>query len=294
MKHPVRLFILVLVSSLFASCQKAVFEEDDGGGKKDGVALRFQVTQFEQMPFGVNEATRATDIGKTCTRLNFAVYQKGTRVEQINQLSTDDGFGSVNLTLTTGKYLLVVLAHSCEGNATMTDPAKVTFPNNKVTDTFWYGDSIEVGQDSVYALKLKRAVGMFRLQTTDTVNTNVKMVRFYYTGGSSTFDAVKGVGCVNSKQTENFTLTDDMVGTTQSFEAYSFPKADSEALAVKVTTHDAANNVIWEETLSGVPIQRNVITVYKGRLFSRTDKNNSGFNFDFDSDDEWTTREYTF
>lgn len=295
MKQSVSLFVLAVICALFSACQKAVLDEDDGGGnKKDGVALRFQVTQFEQMSFDVNNATRATDVGKVCTRLNFAVYQNGTRVEQINQLATDADFGSVNLSLATGKYLLVVMAHSCGGNATMTDPSKVTFPNNKLTDTFWYGDSIEVREDSTYSLKLQRVVAMFRLQTTDTVTTNVKMVRFYYTGGSSTFDAVNGVGCVNSKQTENFTITNDMVGTVSNFEAYTFPKADSNVLNIKLSTHDQASSVIWEETLSNVPIQRNVITVYKGRVFSRSDKNAGGFNVDLNSDDEWTTNEYVF
>ncbi len=295
MKQFVSLFVLAVICALFSSCQKAVLDEDDGGeNKKDGVALRFQVTQFEQMPFDVNEATRATDVGKACTRLNFAVYQNGARVEQINQLAADADFGSVNLSLATGKYLLVVMAHSCSGNATMTDPSKVTFPNNKLTDTFWYGDSIEVREDSTYSLKLQRVVAMFRLQTTDTVTTNVKMVRFYYTGGSSTFDAVNGVGCVNSKQTENFTITNDMVGTVRNFEAYTFPKVDSNVLNIKLSTHDQASSIIWEETLSSVPIQRNVITVYKGRVFSRSDKNVGGINVDLNSDDEWTTNEYVF
>ena len=189
---------------------------------------------------------------------------------------------------------MVVLAHSCDGIATMTDPAKITFPNNKVTDTFWYSDSITVEQDCTYQLKLKRAVAMFRLQATDAVTADVKMVRLYYTGGSSTFDAINGVGCVNSKQWENFNITDDMVGTVRNFEVYSFPKADNKGLNVTVTTHAKNSDRIFEKEIANVPIQRNVITVYKGRLFSKNADSKGDFNVDLSSDDEWTTNEFTF
>ena len=295
MKLFVRLMAFFIMSAAFSSCQKAVFDEDDGGaGAVDGVAIRFQVTQFEQIPFGSTSTSRATDVGKACTQINFAIYQNGTRVKQINQKASDADFGAVNLSLKEGRYLVVVLAHSCDGIATMTDPAKITFPNNKVTDTFWYSDSITVEQDCTYQLKLKRAVAMFRLQATDAVTADVKMVRLYNTGGSSTFDAINGVGCVNSKQWENFNITDDMVGTVRNFEVYSFPKADNKGLNVKVTTHDKNSNRIFEKEIANAPIQRNVITVYKGRLFSKNADSKGDFNVDLSSDDEWTTNEFTF
>lgn len=51
MKLFVRLMVFFIMSAVFSSCQKAVFDEDDGGGGAvDGVAIRFQVTQFEQIP----------------------------------------------------------------------------------------------------------------------------------------------------------------------------------------------------------------------------------------------------
>lgn len=65
MKLFVRLMAFFIMSAAFSSCQKAVFDEDDGGGGAvDGVAIRFQVTQFEQIPFGSTSTSRATDVGK--------------------------------------------------------------------------------------------------------------------------------------------------------------------------------------------------------------------------------------
>ncbi len=286
--------VFALIGMSLCSCQKAVFDDEEEG-LGDGVKLQFHITQFEQVPFDVADATRGTDIRKICPHLNFAVYQSGERVKQINQTSSEGNFGSFNLSLKPGQYQLVVLAHSSEENPTMTDPCKVAFTNKgKVTDTFGYGDTITVTNDSAYHIKLKRLVAMVRLQTTDTVTREAKLVRFYYTGGSSTLDAMKSVGCVNSKQVASFDLTSDMVGKPATFDIYTFPKADNKGLNLQVTTHDSKNNVLVQENISNVPIQRNMITLYKGRLFNRNADSKGDFNVDLNSDDEWTTDEHPF
>ncbi len=291
MRKTVSLIVFALICAMFFSCQKAVVDNEDAETAK----LRFNITQFEQIPFDFTSATRGTNISNVCTRLNFAVYQDGERKEQINQLSTDNDFGTFNLALQPGTYQLVVLAHSSEANPTMTDPCKITFTNkDKVTDTFWYGDTLVVNNDSTCQIKLKRAVAMVRLQTTDTVTNNVKLVRFYYTGGSSTFDALKGVGCVNSQQAVNFDITSDMIGKQMTFDVYTFPKAENNGLNLKVTTHDKNNNVLVEKTLSNVPVKQNVITLYKGPLFDRSASGKADFHIDLESDDEWATEEYSF
>lgn len=85
-----------------------------------------------------------------------------------------------------------------------------------------------------------------------------------------------------------------MVGTVRNFEVYSFPKADNKGLNVTVTTHDKNSNRIFDKEIANAPIQRNVITVYKGRLFSKNADSKGDFNVDLSSDDEWTTNEFTF
>ena len=78
----------------------------------------------------------------------------------------------------------------------------MTFPNNKVTDTFfYYGDLVVGTEKQSYDLTLTRAVAMFRLVLTDDeIPSTVAKLKFYYLGGSSTFrltadpdwDAVNG------------------------------------------------------------------------------------------------------
>jgi hypothetical protein len=46
-----------------------------------------------------------------------------------------------------------VCRHSCDGSATITSTEKVTFPNNKVTDTFYYyGDLVVTAEKQSYDL----------------------------------------------------------------------------------------------------------------------------------------------
>ena len=79
------------------------------------------------------------------------------------------------------QYQLVVIAHNGEGSATITSTEKVTFPNNKVTDTFYYyGDLIVTSEVQSYDLTLTRAVAMFRLVLTDDeIPSSVTKFKFY-------------------------------------------------------------------------------------------------------------------
>ena len=195
-------YLFIALALLIASCEKPILDEENvAGSSATSANVILHMTQFEQTAF-----TRATtDITELCTRLNVAIFDAdGTKVKTVAQKDTDSNFGSVALTLTAGTYQLVVIAHCCDGSATITSTEKVTFPNNKVTDTFYYyGDLVVTDSQQSYDLTLTRAVAMFRLVLTDEeIPSNVARLKFYYTGGSSTFSPSAGYGCVNSKQTE--------------------------------------------------------------------------------------------
>jgi len=76
------------------------------------------------------------------------------------------------------------------------------FPNNKVTDTFYYyGDLVVTTEVQSYDLTLTRAVAMFRLVLTDDeMPSNVAKMKFYYLGGSSSTIAL-------TRQEDNRTWT---------------------------------------------------------------------------------------
>ncbi len=282
----------------FTACQKAILSDyDETESTKDGVAVRFNVSQLEQMPFDASITSRGTDVKAACSRISLAVYQGLNKINQVNQLSSDTGYGQFSLNLLPGTYRIVILGHNGLKNPTMTDINKITF-DGKVTDTFYCCEEITVDGAATHDLALKRAVAMFRLKVLDNIPSAVANMRFYYTGGSSTFDAVSGMGCVNSRQTETREVTSSMQGQPGTFEVYTFPRADSNALTMTVTAMDAGLNTIAEKEFANVPILRNKITQYEGSFFGGSTGTSGGetsaITINLFSEDEWTISTQTY
>lgn len=312
MKLFTRMLLCLACCLLASSCQKAIYDDTDPEEAGNGVTLRFNVAQFEQIPFDkAFSPSRGTNVANACSRINFAVYQNGKRIKQINQMKDSTEFGTIKLKLDKGKYFVALVAHSVDKDATMSDPTKITFTgtngSKQVSDTFWFADSINVKVDSVCDLRLKRAVALLRLVTTDSIPENVVSVFFRYNGGSSTFDAVKGVGVVNSRQTEERIVSAEMIGKPAMFDIYTFPHAETDTLRkLQVAAYDKYKKTLVEKTFEKVPMRRNNITVYTGRFFSKGDDDSGtgggtigeskdmDFTINLMSDDEWTETHYNY
>jgi hypothetical protein len=257
-----------------ASCERAITPEDSKtSGDKNG-NLRVSVYQIEQTPFASltrqadNATTRAAqEASEVCTRLNFAIYDEGgSRLKQINQTSDNTGFGQCAFQLDEGTYQLVVVGHSANSNPTMTNLAKIQFTNTTgYTDTFLCYGEVTIGEDPVdYKVSLDRIVSLCRFVITDDIPAEVKTMRFYYTGGSGAFNAVTGLGCVNSKQEVKFDVTP--AGSKQ-FDLYTFLHDLSDDIALTVTALDASGNELYSRQFD-VPMQQNHITWLSGAFFN--------------------------
>ena len=290
-------YLFIALAVLVAACEKPILDEDVVSMKEANVILH--MTQYEQEAFGNsgNRATTraATGITELCSRLNIAIFDdEGTKVKTVAQKEGDASFGTVALTLAAGTYQLVVIAHNAEGSATITSTEKVTFPNNKVTDTFYYyGDLVVTSEVQSYDLTLTRAVAMFRMVLTDDeIPSSVAKFKFYYTGGSSTFSPSAGYGCVNSKQTEIRPVADD--GT---YEIFTLPHTEEDVLTkLTVTALDANDNTVKERVFENVPVTRNQITRYTGSFFgSGGSGQTSDGTFRLTADPDWdSVNGYTF
>ena len=272
-------YLLIALALLVAACEKPVLDEDIVSMKEANVILH--MTQYEQESFGTRAAT---DITELCSRLNIAIFDAdGTKVKTVAQKEGDAGYGTVALTLAAGTY---------------TSTEKVTFPNNKVTDTFYYyGDLIVTSEVQSYDLTLTRAVAMFRLVLTDEeIPSSVAKFKFYYTGGSSTFSPSAGYGCVNSKQTEIRSVpSGSSAGMT--FDIFTLPHTEDDMLTkLTVTALDANDNTVKERIFENVPVTRNQITRYTGSFFgSGGSGQTSDGTFRLTADPDWdSVNGYTF
>jgi hypothetical protein len=295
LSHIARAAMLLAVLAMLAACEKPILDDgsvDGGSPGEANVVLHF--TQSEDGDF--TAATRAaTDITDLCSRLTLAVFNAdGTKVKTVAQKEGDASYGTVALSLAAGTYQLVVIAHNGDGSATITSTEKVTFPNNKVTDTFYYyGDLVVGSEKQSYDLTLTRAVAMFRLVLTDeSIPASVAKLKFYYTGGSSTFSPAEGYGIVQSKQTEIRAVSEDGI-----YEIYTLPHTEEDVLTkLTITALDANDNTVKERIFENVPVVRNQVTRYTGSFFGSGGSGETGScDFRMTADPEWDSiNGYTF
>jgi hypothetical protein len=256
-----QLFMLVSALCVFSSCENVLSQGNKSEETLDG-NLIVNVFQLEQTPF--SSVTR-TDPANVCTRLNFAVYDAdGERVKQINQEVGDADFGSASFQLPEDTYLLVVLAHSSNGNPTMTDLTKIKFTNAQgYTDTFLYSNEITVESEPLeLSLTLNRIVSLCRFIITDDYPEGVAKMQFQYKGGSGAFDANTGLGSVNSTQT----LTFDVKSGQKQFDLYTFLHDTEGSISLEVTALDANGNLLYEQKFD-IPLYQNQITWVSGDFF---------------------------
>ena len=126
-------------------------------------------------------------------------------------------------------------------------------------------------------------VDVSNLNMMECSNEDIARIRFYYTGGSSTLDASRGWGNVNSRQTVNFDIDASQHGKPATFEVFTFPHEDGGKLKITVTALDAEGKTIKERIFENVPIQRKQITQYTGTFFGSEQQVNSSMTIQGDT-----------
>ena len=271
---------LILIILIFSqtSCERVSFDKSDIENK-DGFELNFHV--------GNIDTSGIVDVSKVCNKINFAVYDSiGDRVKSISQSSDyDNDFGTVKVCLPEGNYKVVALAHNGKVNASTTNMNRITF-NGKVTDTFVYSEDINVKGNSDYQMTLKRCVAKILFTIKDKVPDEVKQIKFFYTGGSSTLDGISGWGCVNSRQTEIRDVKAEARADSSVYELYTFPQDSNGSLVITVSCLDSSGNILYERMFDDVKVSKCGITTCTEKLFSEGEISLSK-DLVLKADDEW-------
>ena len=252
-----------LTALVLMGCEKPLISEGEEESEDTEGNLTVTVWQSGHEPFPT--MTRATSLDDY-NRLNYAIYTSdGTRVKQVNQTRENTGFGSATFQLEPATYQLVVVAHNCNKNPTMTNLNKIQFTNAMgYTDTSLYYGEVEVTEEHKdVQVDLERIVSLCRVIITDEYPEDVTQMRFQYKGGSGAFDAKTGYGCVNSTQTLFFDVTNGQ----KQFDLYTYLHDEEGTLHLLATAYDDADNVIHEREFE-VPMLYNQITRFSGPFFT--------------------------
>ena len=298
MKIYAALFVMALS---LVSCEKPVIDGSDTDGSevqvpKGEFKITFNAMQVEQVPFNApaSKASATHNLKDACSAVSFVVFDGDKKVSSVNQTSSETSFGKASMSLSKGSYTLVVIAHNGSAAPTFTSPSKISFKDNKVTDTFYYCEPLEITGSQQLDIMLKRAVAMFRLVINDKTPDEVKRMKFYYTGGSSTFDAVNGCGCVDSRQTEYRDVASSAYGGESLYEVYTFPHADGRQLKVDVSALGASGEtLLYRRLFENVSVTVNQVTQYTGCFFGE-DPDGGRSSITIDIDDEWTQKNFEY
>lgn len=295
-------FVVMLLVNHF-SCEKAITVEEETGSKPielgSEIKITFDAASIENPSYDEDDETsrnESTTLKDYCSRISIGIFDDSDKkLKTASQEASEKNFGHFNISLNKGTYSFVFIAHNGDGNPTFTSPSQIKFPGNKVTDTFYYYGQMDIEDDATYDVTLKRAVGKFRLVVKDETPKTIKQMKIYYTGGSSTFDATTGYGCVNSKQTEYRTVSEEAYEQESRYEVYTFPHQDEKKLkfeisALRGTKEDSPADYV--RTIGNVTMKTNTITQYSGYFFGEAPEGGRGFNVSIDG--EWKQENYEY
>ena len=256
--------LLPMLVATLTSCEKFALDDSGTNSHDANANVIIHASVAKNNSTGTRSEEEDEEIeGKPledyCSRLSIAIFDGEEKVKTLNLTAEKDGYDDIGINLDAGKYRMVAIGHNGSGNCTISSPEKVKFYKNKMTDTFFYYGTFNVidGEDTDDYILLNRAVAQFKVHITDaTIPAEAHSIKFYYTGGSSTLDAVTGYGCVQSRQTESFKLQEGK----RDYSVYTFPREENKGLKMTINILDADAQSIKEYSKEGVPVKRNNIT----------------------------------
>ena len=255
--------LLMLVATL-TSCEKFALDDSGTNSHDANANVIIHASVAKNNSTGTrsgegDEEVEGKPLEDYCSRLSIAIFDGEEKVKTLNLTAEKDGYDDIGINLDAGKYRMVAIGHNGNGNCTISSPEKVKFYKNKMTDTFFYYGTFNVidGEDTDDYILLNRAVAQFKVHITDaTIPAEAHSIKFYYTGGSSTLDAVTGYGCVQSRQTESFKLQEGK----RDYSVYTFPREENKGLKMTINILDADAQSIKEYSKESVPVKCSNIT----------------------------------
>ena len=256
---------LCCATLMLTGCENQIADQQTPDNEENLQQITFSVVDFEQtlIQMGVMTADTRAAIAGNATHLKVALFLNDTKKYEFAQTSEDEDFGTISALVVPEDYAMVVIASKAE--MTIESPTNIHPTSERLNDTFYYygavtKDDLETG---TVAVGLDRAVARFELQT-DNRPSEVASFTLQLTGGSTTFNAVTGLGVGSTTLTSTF----DQTGRpTVHCGMYAFlPSADA-TVTVTATAYDANEEVVKTYTFTDVQMKPAYNTYCSGNFF---------------------------
>lgn len=287
----IKTLLLIFAAFLCAACEKYVAEEGTQSESKviDGnlvVKAECVVTRAG----GTEENQETLPLKDRFTRMTMVLYQDDVRVDYVNQVNTDQGFGTMSVDLDPGTYQLVVLAYSGQRSPTTTNCHKISF-SAPLSDVFsFYGDIVVSTEASKITVQLTRAVAKIQLNITDVIPNEVAFFNYIYKGASISFDPATQTGIASSTR-RNVEI--EKVDGVKTFELYTFVSSDDQTVDWDFAGYSEEKEVLGSKKFSSIPVALRNVTKIDSPVFDGVIEGPTDITFTFD--DTWDgVIDYTF
>lgn len=275
---------VAMAAVVMTGCEKPILPDGDASGT-GAVVLDFTTMNSDY-------TTRAVSgIAAHASKLNVQLFDEdGQKVFSTvkTQTKDDDDFGRLAVELADGVYTVVAVAHSSVRSATIKSPSVVQFTaqdGEKLTDTFCHVSTVEVsGESHSFTLPMHRAVAMVQLHLTDeTLPEDVWYVKADYSGGSANVNPTTLEGITKSNQSERRIKND-----LRLHQFFTFPyMSETGTLKMTISATTSDGTVLKKRTFDAVPVTRNRITTYEGKLFGDGEWTATMTDFSFVVNADW-------
>lgn len=257
--------------ALLTSCVNHIDEETANA------TISFKISNYNQSEFEKSQSRAA--ISDVISHLSFCVFSKELeKIQEIKQVSSSTGFGTVKTTIPYGVYSITVVGHNNAKDAIISSPENISFEDAKISDTFCYSSSIDIDGETpaTVSVALNRVIAKFELQATDAIPADVKTIEFKFSEGGNMLNGKTGKASSSIMQTKTIEIPSGYINTSNNkFVLYTFLLAEESNLTIEATAKSEAKEVLFSKTFSDVPMKINRITRYKGEFF-KTGENING------------------
>lgn len=268
--------VFAVALALLSSCGE---EESlmDSQVMNQEVSLSFYDVYVEEMGRTSTRAdTRSTPLQNQTIfqHLDVALFPVGRDTTYLyHQNKTDSGFGTMQIKVPVGKYVLVAVANASTNAVEITSPTKMNFPEDKILDNVYVCDTIEVksGQTNSVSCLMKRAIAGFKVVCTTTDASNISEISASLTGNcSATLSPATGFAANTNGYSRVFDVS--KTSTVTDFTLYAYLGSDKETVSATIQLKGTDGTVMKTVQFNDVVLQRNRLTTYTGDLFSITNE----------------------
>ncbi len=240
------------------------------------------------------ESGEDADLNELCKTLEYVVFKEENNNSVLikhrqyiyDESSLDVDFGIVYDTLPEGNYTFYFLAHNSE-TATLSGS---TFSFDQISDSFYKAIPLEIAVAETINedVTLQRIVSRIEFMATDPITTRLKQFNMEIEGSFNQLDLTTGYG-IQSSTPETFTylFKEEEIGKNNHIHGfYTFVPESEEYIATQLSAIDQNNELIRTRIIDNILPERNKIIRYKGRLYSRSESDNT-FQISIYNNGEW-------